>query len=67
MQMKNKCWIVVKVERGFPRTLTVCESEDHAIKLERRKAGKINPDYDSLGIFCVDLQKTKVEQLAIDC
>jgi hypothetical protein len=65
--MKNKSWIVVKVERGFPTTLTVCENEDQAMKLERREARKINPDYDSLGIFHVDLRKTKAKQLAIDC
>ncbi|MEO7298926.1 MAG: hypothetical protein ABI042_10175 [Verrucomicrobiota bacterium] len=65
--MKNKTWIVVKVERGFPTTLRVCKDEAQASKLERREAKKLNPDYDSLGIFCVDLQKTEVAQLAVDC
>lgn len=64
--MKNKSWIVVKVERGFPTTIMVCEGKDQAVKLERRESGKINRDYDSLGIFFVDLQKIKVRQLAID-
>lgn len=64
--MKTKSWIVVKVERGFPATLTICEDKDEAIKLERRENRKLNPDYDSLGIFYVDLRKSNVEQPALD-
>ena len=65
MQMKTKSWIVVRVERGFPAAIMVCEDEVQALKLERCEARKLNPDYDSLGVFCVDLQKTKVEQFAV--
>lgn len=63
--MKTKTWIVVKVERGFPAGLIVCKDKKDALRQGRREFIKQNKDYDSLGIFCVDFGKEKVEQPVI--
>ena len=65
--MKNKTWIIVMVERGFPSELILCENQTQALRRARRESVKLNEDYDSLGVFCVDISKKKVEQLPIRC
>jgi hypothetical protein len=67
MQIKTKIWIVVIVERGFPAELIVCEDHAKALRRGRRESMKLNQDYDSIGIFCIDISKKRVEQLAFDC
>jgi len=64
--MKTKTWLVVKVERGFPAAITVCENEAAAFQLQERIEQRMNPDYDSAGVFCIDLKK-KLKQDVVYC
>ena len=64
--MKTKTWIIVLVERGFPSEVIVCENQSQTLSRARRESLKLNKDYDSLGVFCVDINNKKVEQFAIN-
>ena len=52
-QVKDFYWAVVKVERGIPVSVALCESEEAAETTERRLRVDMNPDNDETGIFGV--------------
>ena len=55
--MGSKLWILVRVERGFPASLTFFRREADALAEREKSAREINRDYDEVELFDVDLDQ----------
>ena len=54
--MKAKmAWIIVTVERGLPSSISLFKAKRDALAAERRYLKGMNPDYDEVESFVIDL------------
>ncbi len=54
-------WVVVSVESGIPALAEAYRDEETARSRERSLREDINPDYDEVGLFEVEIGKRSID------